>query len=176
MDIDFIREFRTKVLEGTEDGRKFFESLGAKEPKYIINLCRWIISDVQFEERPDIVKAAFHQLAHLRDVASLDSLLELKGRWKNTYLSEFEYLVALLENAKNGAVCNCEVYADGRFNTPPYQDDLEIIGRQSRYIENFGSIEILHIQCKICGAEWEVEIDHHYHYPHSHWRRKTKYV
>ena len=172
MNIQLLNEFKEKVLENAEDCRRFFDSLKEK-PNELISLCRWIISNVILDERPQIVKTAFHHLAHHRDIASFDRLLALRSTWNDTYYGEYDYLVALLENARNGAVCNCEVYSDGRFNTPPYQDDLEIIGQQSRDIENFGTIELLHIQCKICGTEWEVEIDHHYHYPHSHWRQIT---
>ena len=129
------------------------------------------MSTYEYETNTPCVKAAFHLLAQLRDVSSLEKLEALQGIWKNTYLSEYEYFLELLRNAASGATCNCDVYQDGRFNVPPYQNDLEIIAHGSRTYDDTMQTEIVTVKCKLCETMWDVEIDSSYHYPHSHWRK-----
>jgi len=165
--------FQEDVLSGKVEYRKFFDSIKEEPAELIIEFCQWVVSSSDYETNTRCIKAAFHLLAHLRDVASLQKLDNLQGVWKNTYLSEYEYLLELLRNAESGAICNCNVYQDGRFNVPPYQDDLELGEHSTRKYDDTLETEILSVKCKICKTVWEVEIDSSYHYPHSHWRKKT---
>ena len=169
-----LREKLEGVLSGEVHYLTFFRSLEHESPKDVIELCREIIGEISYDENPDVVKAAFTQLAHLRDIESYPALEALRGIWKSTYHREYEYLIALFENAASGQDCNCNVYQDGRFNAPPYQSDLERIGHHTREYNEHMKTELIYVKCKICKKEWEVEIDHSYHYPHSHWRRKGK--
>ena len=173
MDSALIRAFQRDVIEGTMEPRKFISLLKDEPLESVIAFCRWVVSSYTYEKHTSIIKAAFHKLAHLRDVYSLEHLERLKQTWNNTYLYEYEYLLALLENAKSGAKCNCNVYQDGTYNAPPYQDDLEIIGSGQRDHDGFIQTELVYVRCRLCESEWEVEIDHFYHYPHSHWRRNN---
>ncbi|TFG32027.1 hypothetical protein EU528_04590 [Candidatus Thorarchaeota archaeon] len=161
--------FKDEVLSGNVECRKFFSSVEKESPEQIMEFCQWIVSSFEYDSHTECIKAAFHLLAHLRDISSLQKLKELHKIWKNTYLSEYEYLLELLLNAEGGAICNCNVYQDGGFNVPPYQVDLEEIDRK---FDDTNHTDILTVKCKICGTEWEVEIDYSYHYPHSHWRKK----
>ncbi|MGY5881662.1 MAG: hypothetical protein RTV31_15530 [Candidatus Thorarchaeota archaeon] len=165
--------FQDEVLSGNVECRKFFDSLKEEQTDQLIKLCRWVVSNYEYETHTQCVKAAFHLLAHLRDTDSLTKLENIQGVWKNTYTSEFEYLLELLRNAESGAICNCDVYQDGRFNVPPYQDDLEIIEHGSRKYDDTFETEEITVKCKLCETVWDVEIDYSYHYPHSHWRKKT---
>ena len=162
--------FQEEVLSGNLECRKFFGIVEDEPAEQIIEFCRWVVSSYEYESHTHCVKAAFHLLAQLRDVPSLPKLKALHGIWKNTYLSEYEYLLELLVNAESGAICNCNVYQDGGFNVPPYQVDLEEIDRRFDDVEQ---TDILTVKCKFCETLWEVEIDYSYHYPHSHWRKKT---
>ena len=85
-------------------------------------------------------------------------------------MSEYEYHLELIQNAASGAICNCNVYQDGGFNVPPYQIDLEEIERR---FDDDSQMDLLIVKCKICETEWEVKIDYSYHYPHSHWIKKS---
>ncbi|TFH05173.1 MAG: hypothetical protein E4H14_13290 [Candidatus Thorarchaeota archaeon] len=162
--------FQDEVLSGNTESYKFFDTIKEEPPKQIIEFCQWVVSSYSYKTHTECVKGAFHLLAQLRDIASLQKLKELHGVWKNTYLSEYEYLLELLLNAEAGAICNCNVYQDGGFNVPPYQVDLEEIDRK---FDDTQQTDIHTVKCKICGTEWEVEIDYSYHYPHSHWRKRT---
>ncbi|MDF1539163.1 MAG: hypothetical protein P1Q69_09685, partial [Candidatus Thorarchaeota archaeon] len=117
---------------------------------------------------PSVVKLAFTKLAHLRNLPSFLKFKKIEDVWQNTYNAEYEYLYALFRNASKGETCNCNVYQDGRFNVPPYQDDLDEIGRDVREYESFVKTELIYVRCRICRKEWEVEVDSYYHYPHSH--------
>ncbi len=165
--------FQNDVLSGNVECRKFFKTIKEEPADQVIEFCRWVVSHYEYETHTACVKEAFHLLAHLRDIPSLKKLEELQGVWKNTYLSEYEYLLELLRNAESGAKCNCNVYQDGRFNVPPYQDDLEIIGRRAGDNDSLMQTDILTVKCNICETEWDVEIDSYYHYPHSHWRKRS---
>lgn len=165
--------FQEDVLSGDVECRFFFESIKDKPSGLVIEFCQWVISNYEYDMYTHCVKAAFHLLAHHRDIPSLQKLERLQGIWKNTYLSEYEYLLELLRNAESGAKCNCNVYQDGKFNVPPYQDDLEIIEHQTGDNDSLMQTDILTVKCNICETEWDVEIDYSYHYPHSHWRKKT---
>lgn len=166
-----IQAFQTDVVSGKMECRKFFENLKKEPSELAIEFYRWVVSTYEYEMNSDFIKATFHQLAHLRDIPSLLKLERLQGIWENMYLSEYEYLLELLRNAESGAKCNCNVYQDGRFNVPPYQDDLEIIGRRTGDNDSLMQTDILTVKCNICETEWDVEIDYSYHYPHSHWRK-----
>ncbi|MGY5859261.1 MAG: hypothetical protein RTU63_07820 [Candidatus Thorarchaeota archaeon] len=161
--------FQEDVLSGTVECRKFFDTVKEEPSEKIIEFCRWVVLSYEYESHTECVKAAFHLLAQFRDVPSLSKLQSLHGIWKNTYLSEYEYLLELLVNAESGAICNCNVYQDAGFNVPPYQVDLEEL---SHKLDDSQDNEIIIVRCKICGTEWEVEIDNYYHYPHSHWRKR----
>jgi hypothetical protein len=166
-----LRErFEAEVLANEDNLYSFFRSLDSENPADVIELCRDIINTINYDTNPHVVKAAFSKLAHLRDTESNPALEKLRGTWKDTYLSEYEYLVALMENAREGAICNCDVYQDGRFNVPPYQNELEETGHSSKKYDDYMTTELLYVKCRICKREWEVEIDSSYHYPHSHWR------
>jgi hypothetical protein len=121
--------FQEDVLSGKVECRKFFDTIKEEPSEIIVEFCQWVVSSFDYETNTHCVKAAIHLLAHLRDVASLQKLENLQGVWKNTYLSEYEYLLELLRNAESGAICNCNVYQDGGFNVPPYQVDIEEINR-----------------------------------------------
>ena len=164
--------FQDDVLSGNMECRKFFDAIKDEPLEIIIEFCQWVVSSLEYETNMQCVKAAFHQLAHLRDTSSLEKLEALQEVWRNTYLSEYEYLLELLRNAESGAICNCEVYQDARFNVPPFQDDLEFVERTTREYDDTMTTELLTLKCKICETEWEVEIDSSYHYPHSHWRMR----
>ena len=172
MDSTLKERFTSEVLSGDSDHYSFFRSIESEESEIILDLCRWIISTIEYNGNPSVVKAAFTKLAHLRDLTSFSELKKIEDRWQNTYNNEYEYLIALFENAAKGQRCNCDVYQDGRFNVPPYQDDLDEIGRSVREYEGHMTTELIHVRCKICKRGWEVEVDSFYHYPHSHWRRK----
>ena len=164
------QRFEDEVLSGEVECRTFFNSIEEEPPEIVIEFCRWVVSTFEYDSHTRCVKAAFHLLAQLRDVSSLERLEALHGVWKNTYLSEYEYHLELLRNAASGAICNCNVYQDGGFNVPPYQMDLEEIDRSLDEIQQTDTITV---KCIICGTVWDVEIDYSYHYPHSHWRKKT---
>ncbi len=170
MSEEMIHDFQRRVIEGTDSYSDFVKSYESEIP---LEFHRWIVNNLDHTIHKKIVQAAFYHLAKNRDVSVLDLLVTLHDEWKNTYYNEYEYLVALLRNAAVGAKCNCNVYSDGQFNAPPYQDDLEILGNERRVHGDFLEVDVLHVQCKICEAEWEVEVDYHYHYPHSHWRKYT---
>jgi len=165
--------FLSDVLSGKVGVYKFFDSLKDQKQEDVIDFCRWVISTYEYGDQTAIVKAAFHKLAHYRDVQSWAKLEELSEKWTNTYLEEYEYLLALLNNARDGAVCNCNVYNNAKFNVPPYQDDLVIFGNDTREYDEFMKTEIIYARCTLCKTEWEVEIDTTYHYPHSHWRKAS---
>jgi len=173
MGSELIRAFQRDVIEGSMESRKFFLSLKDEPRESAIAFCRWVVSNITYEKHPVIIKAAFDKLAHLRDIPSLEPLAQLREEWTNTYLNEYEYLIALMENAQTGAKCNCNVYQDGKFNVPPYQDDLEEIGTGKRDHDGFIQTDLIYVLCRTCESEWEVEIDYTYHYPHSHWRRNN---
>jgi len=156
----FIRE----VLSDSDNLYSFFKSLDSEESTAIQNLCKWIISTIEYNDNPGVVKEAFSKLAHLRDLPSFSELKKLESTWQNTYNNEYEYLMFLFENANKGQRCNCEVYQDGRFNVPPYQDDLDEVGRDVREYEDYMKTDLIHVKCKICKMEWEVEVDYSYHY------------
>ena len=172
MDSEFIQAFQRDVLPGEMHHSEFFASLKTMESVVIVDLCRWIVSNLDYDSTLQIIKAAFHELTHLRDVPSLERLEQLREKWRNTYLEEYVYLLALLRNVRDDEKCNCKAYQDSQFNVPPYQDDLEMTGRGSLNHDRYFQTELVYIKCKICGTGWEVEVDHVHHYPHSHWRRK----
>ena len=165
--------FQRDVLSSKVGVYKFFASLKDEKQEAVIDFCRWIISTYEYDDQTTIVKAAYHKLAHYRDVQSLEKLEELSEKWKNTYLEEYEYLLAMFNNARNGAVCNCNIYNNAQFNVPPYQDDLEIFGNDTRDHGEHMRTQIVYVRCAICKTEWEVEIDDTYHYPHSYWRKTS---
>jgi len=173
MDSELIRAFQRDVIEGSMEPRKFISALKDETSESVIVFCRWVVSNYTYEKHTSIIKAVFHKLAHLRDTHSLEHLERLRQTWENTYLNEYEYLIALMENAQTGAKCNCNVYQDGKFNVPPYQDDLEKIGTGTRDHDGFIQTDLIYVLCRTCESEWEVEIDYTYHYPHSHWRRNN---
>jgi hypothetical protein len=167
---NLIRIFQKDVLEGDTDGLDFLQGLGPVPEEDLSEFFRWLIRNVEYDDNPSVVKKAYHYLASHRDISSLKPLESLKGVWQNTYLHEYEYLLALLRNAARGAKCNCAVYADTTFNVAPYQDDLEIVRQDRRDYDGFVAVDVIYVKCGICGSEWEVEVDYCYHYPHSHWR------
>lgn len=173
MDALIKNSFQRDVLSGKVEVHKFFASLKDEKREEVIDFCRCVVSTYEYEVHTRIIKAAFHKLAHYRDTQSLEKLEELGERWKNTYLEEYEYLLALLRNARNGTGCNCNVYNNGTFNVPPYQDDLEIFGNDTRDRGEHMRTQIVYVRCTICKTEWEVEIDDTYHYPHSYWRKAS---
>jgi hypothetical protein len=166
--------FEKEVLSGEVDYLTFFWSLDDEDSTDVIELCRGITASFEYSEKPHIVKAAFTKLAHLRDLNSYPALEQLRGVWKDTYLGEYRFLIALMENAQNGAICNCDVYQDGTFNAPPYQSELVQTGRDTKKYDEYMETELIFVKCSLCNREWEVEIDHSYHYPHSHWRLKKE--
>ena len=166
-------EFRNSVLERLIEPSTFFKSLRNQESHKLTEFYRWVISEYNYQSDSKIVKAAFHEIAYLRDHTFLETLEQLRSIWQNTYLNEFEYILAILQNARDGAKCNCNVYQDSTFNVPPYMDDLEELGRSQRDYGEGWKMDIVFARCKICKTEWEVEIDYTYHYPHSHWRKKS---
>lgn len=162
--------FREQVLSGKVSCREFLASIEDKNPNGLLDLMTWIVTTIPYSDNPDVIKATFDRLAHLRVTEHLKDLQQIRSQWQNTYYNEYEYLLALFENGMNGANCNCSVYQDARFNAPPFQKDLEIVGEWKREDGHY-SFDIFTVRCKGCGAEWEVEVDHIYHYPHSHWKR-----
>ncbi len=94
----FIRE----VLSDSDNLYSFFKSLDSEESAVIQNLCKWIISTIDYNDNPGVVKEAFSKLAHLRDLTSFSELKKLENTWQNTYNNEYEYLMALFENATKG--------------------------------------------------------------------------
>ncbi len=162
--------FNEKVLSGTVEFRCFFDYLKDEDIPEVIELLSWIVSSFPYTEHPDLIGATYTKLAHYRVTKHLKDFEHLRGLWKDTYFNQYEYLLALFRNGQNGAKCNCSVYQDARFNTPPYQEDLEIIGRRTRE-EGPYTFDILDVRCILCNTLWEVEVDYIYHYPHSHWRK-----
>jgi hypothetical protein len=161
--------FHDDVLSGKIECRSFFTSIEDESSELVIEFCRWIISTFEYQAHTHCVKGAFRLLAELRDVSSMEQLTVLREVWTNTYLSEYEYLLALFLNAASGAKCNCNVYQNESFNVPPYQKDLEEIECNTDEIQYDQTVSV---QCKICGTRWDVGIDYSYHYPHSHWRKR----
>ena len=164
--------FRESVMSGKIGFQKFFDSLRDQDTQAVLDLMGWIVSSFSYTDDSDLVKAAYTTLAHHRVTKHLKDFESLRDRWQDTYLNQYEYLLALFDNGQNGAKCNCNVYQDGRFNAPPYQDDLVILQERKRE-EGPYSFDVLDVRCVICGTVWEVEIDYIYHYPHSHWRKAS---
>ncbi|MFW9978556.1 MAG: hypothetical protein ACFFEJ_10795 [Candidatus Thorarchaeota archaeon] len=157
-------------MSGKVRFRYFFDSLKGENIEEVIDLMSWIVSTFSYADHPELLKAAYTNLAHYRVTEHLYGFKLLREQWQDTYLSQYDYLLALFTNGLNGAICNCSVYQDGKFNVPPYQDDLDILVERKRD-EGACSFDVFDVRCKICGTEWEVEVDYIYHYPHSHWRK-----
>lgn len=171
MDSELKKRFISEVLSGDNDYHSFFKSLESDTNDSILDLCRYIISTIDYADNPGVVKTAFTKLAHSRDLSFFSKFKKIRDWWQNTYINEYEYIEALFENATKGLHCNCDVYQDGRFNVPPYQNELDEIERSTRNYEGSIHTDLFHLKCTICKREWEVEVDYSYHYPHSHWRR-----
>jgi hypothetical protein len=163
-----IDQFKAEVLTGQTEFAQFLDSLRGDKPALTLELCRWVISSLGMGNHARLVKYAFHYLAHQRDIGSLEKLVNLKSCWENTYYNEYEYLMALLVNAQNGANCNCNVYQESSYNVAPFQADLEQISTEQSAPSEYIQTTTFHVRCKICNRHWAVEDS--YHYPHSHWR------
>lgn len=172
MEESLREEIHRMILENDFEPSEFFQSIRNREHDLLLDFYKWIITTFDYESRPKLIKTAYFELARLRDHTIIDALEQLRDRWKNTYYNEYEYLMALLQNARAGAKCNCNVYQDSRYNVPPYMDDLEKIGEAQREYDEGWTTDIIIVRCRTCRTEWEVEIDYMYHYPHSHWRKK----
>jgi len=173
MNTHLQENFQRKVLNGEVSIYAFFDSLKDQPITDVIGLMDWILSEISYSENPSLIKAVFSKLAHLRETKYIDQFEGLRTEWNNTYNNQYEYLHALFMNGAQGAICNCNIYQEGMFNAPPYQDELEILHETSRE-EGPYTFQVLNLRCKICMTEWEVEVDYIYHYPHSHWRKLSK--
>ncbi|MBD3408104.1 MAG: hypothetical protein GF411_18430 [Candidatus Lokiarchaeota archaeon] len=164
-----IRSLEEGLQSGEFKPHKFFDRLIEYSSSDRIAFCKWVVDKISFEDHSTVVKLAFTHLALLRHLPSYETFLSFESRWTNTYHNQYQFLKALFENGKNGADCNCAVYHNGRFNTPPYQEDLEIIEEKHLDDVDFGITHLVYVRCIGCGKKWEVGLDYIYHYPHSHW-------
>ncbi|MBN2230695.1 MAG: hypothetical protein JW779_13990 [Candidatus Thorarchaeota archaeon] len=169
-----FKSFKEDVLSGKSKYYDFFTAVKSGTPEVMTEFFREIVTYVKYQKHPKIVKDAFRELVQLRDIIVLEKLRQLMPIWKDSYYMEYAYLLALLENASSGKRCNCDIYKDSTYNVAPYQEELEIIGRDNHRYDDHFETQIVYVRCRICTREWEVEIDDSYHYPHSHWRPKQK--
>lgn len=173
MNTHLQESFQRNVLNGEMNIYAFFDSLKEESLEDVIGLMDWILSEFSYSDNPSLIKAVFTKLAHIRETNYFSKFEELRNEWRNTFHNQYEYLQALFLNAIQGAKCNCNIYQDGMFNVAPYQDELEILYEDTREKGPY-TFQVLNLRCKICLTEWEVEVDHIYHYPHSHWRKLSK--
>lgn len=173
---ELIEAFREAVQNKKYSIIEFFQQIKHNTVSPSVEaFCLWVIEHQLIVANYLAVVLAATELARRRNLKILEQVLILKQKLSEKdseyqrYRGDLEYIIAILTNAKTSK-CNCAVYQDSTFNTPPYQEDLEELERRTNPAENGDNSYTIRVKCKGCGKIWDVEIDETYHYPHSHWR------
>jgi len=177
MATNLIHEFQTRMVKEKTSIVEMFRNLKTFPDNHAINeLCIWIIENYLKILDPLAIRLAIYELIPRRPNKYLSLLSEIRIHLEKQdpefriYREDLDFLLAILQNAQNGAICNCAVYQDSTYNVPPYQVDLEELSRSTVDLGQGYGETIINVRCKNCGKLWEVSIDESYHYPHSHWR------